>query len=64
MSLEQSIKHGKEHRRGYRERGLFGSGDATCRPHDACDFCQRNRLIRKRRLEAIERFERQQTPPG
>ena len=64
MSLDQSIKHGKEHRKGYRERGLFGAGDVTCRPHGACGYCQRNRLIQKRRLEAIERFEREQTLPA
>ena len=63
MSLDQAILHGKEHRKGYRERGLFGSGDVTCRPHGACGYCRLNRLIRKRRLAAIERFERQQTPP-
>ena len=63
MSLDQSILHGKELRKSYRERGLFGTGDVTCRPNGACGYCRRNRLIWKRRLEAIERFERQQTPP-
>ena len=59
MSLEQAIKHGKEHRKGYRERVLFGSGDATCRPHGACGYCRTNRLFAQRRLRAVERFERE-----
>ena len=52
MSLDQGIAHGKEHRKGYAERGKPGRFDATCRPHGGgrpglvCTHCQRNRLFR------------------
>ncbi len=59
MSLDKSIKHGKEHRKGYRERGMPGEYDVTCRPHGGsnpaqqCPYCLRNRQFRQRRAEAL-----------
>lgn len=55
MSLDKAIQHGKEHREGYRARGLPGECDKTCRPHGGgtsipCAYCERNRLIGLRRL--------------
>ena len=48
MSLDKSIKYGKEHRREY-----YGSKriDSTCRNHDSCPYCQRNRLYKKRKQQ-------------
>ena len=62
MSLDQSIKHGKEHRKSYLERGQPGTGDVSCRPNGWCSYCRPNRLFGKRRLDEIERFERQLAP--
>lgn len=59
MSLDKGIKHGKEHRKGYAERGKPGRTDPTCRPHGgghkwACGYCEGNRLFRHlRRVDAI-----------
>lgn len=60
MSLEKAIQHGKEHRKGYAERGKPGRFDATCRPHGGgkasmvCTYCERNRLFRHlRRVDAV-----------
>ena len=49
MSLDKAIASGKEHRRGYRERGKPGEHDRTCRPHGGgtsipCTYCERDRL--------------------
>lgn len=57
MSLVKAIAHGKEHRRGYAERGKPGRYDRTCRPHGGgaarpCSYCERNRLFRLRRTLA------------
>ena len=41
MSLNKSIKHGKEHRKPYRGSKNF---DKSCRNHGGCDFCKDNRL--------------------
>lgn len=54
MSLDKAIKSGKEHRKGYRERGKSGEFDRTCRPHGGgsgipCPWCEGNRAHRKRR---------------
>lgn len=54
MSLQKAIDHGKEHRKGYAERGLPGRFDMTCRPHGAgrspCPYCERNRLLYRRKM--------------
>lgn len=40
MSLNQSINHGKEHRKQYRGAKAV---DKTCRNHGGCEWCQENR---------------------
>ena len=40
MSLNQAIKHGKEHRKPYYRSGRF---DKTCRPNGSCPWCAGNR---------------------
>lgn len=60
MGLEKAIKHGKEHRKTYRERGKPGECDKTCRPHGGgtsipCPWCERNRLFARKKLTAIAR---------
>lgn len=55
MSLRKAIESGKEHRRGYRERGKPGEYDPTCRPHGGgypypCPWCENNRLFSRRKL--------------
>lgn len=41
MSLNKSIKYGKEHRKPYQGSKRF---DKSCRNHGSCDFCKNNRL--------------------
>lgn len=55
MSLEKSIKHGKEHRKPYRGSKEF---DKTCRNHGGCDFCKDGRLYssNKRKESADEKL--------
>ena len=60
MSLDKAIQHGKEHRKGYAERGKPGRNDPTCRPNGGgvstrpCTYCQRNRLFtHKKRMDAV-----------
>ena len=60
MSLDKAIKHGKERRKGYRERGKPGGFDVSCRPHGGgraypCPHCERNRLVWRLRQDAAER---------
>lgn len=61
MSLRKAIQHGKEHRKGYRERGKPGEWDLSCRPHGGglrafpCAYCERNRLFKRRMLDATAR---------
>lgn len=40
MSMDKSIKHGKEHRKPYRGSKAI---DRTCRNHGGCDWCEENR---------------------
>jgi hypothetical protein len=40
MSLDKSIKHGKEKRKPYYKSGRF---DPTCRPNGGCSYCKNNR---------------------
>lgn len=42
MGLEKAIKHGKEHRKEYRDARRW---DCTCRNHGACSYCRSNRTI-------------------
>jgi hypothetical protein len=44
MSLDQAIKHGKEHRKPYRGSKAV---DVQCRNHNYCWICRKNRLHRK-----------------
>lgn len=48
MSLNKSIKSGKEHRKPYRGSKAF---DHTCRNHGTCKWCESNRKVRFRRRE-------------
>jgi len=48
MSLDKSIKHGKEKRKPYYRSGKF---DPTCRPHGGCPWCENNRLHKKKQKE-------------
>lgn len=41
MSLDKSIKSGKEHRKQYRGSKAV---DSTCRNHGSCKHCRDNRL--------------------
>ncbi len=50
MSLDKAIKHGKERRKSYRQRGKPGEFARSCRPHGGghsspCSYCQRARLF-------------------
>lgn len=40
MSLDKSIKSGKEHRKEYYGSKSF---DRSCRNHGGCDWCEENR---------------------
>ena len=52
MSLDKSIKHGKERRKQYRGTKAY---DKTCRNHGSCDYCRNNRLHNgKKRLARIK----------
>lgn len=57
MSLSKGIKHGKEHRKGYAERGKPGRYDTSCRPHGGCSYCLRNRLLYRRLFSEVGREE-------
>ena len=49
MSLDKSIKHGKEHRKEYRGAKAI---DKTCRNHGSCEYCKGNRMYKvKKELE-------------
>lgn len=71
MSLDKAIQHGKEHRKGYRERGRPGECDKTCRPHGGgtsipCPWCERSRMLLTRLLEveAKEQIDDLDLSPG
>ena len=60
MSLNQSITHGKEHRKPY--RGAKGI-DRTCRNHGGCEWCKGNRTHKNdkselRQVQELEEYER------
>ena len=46
MSLDKSIKHGKEHRKPYSKAKAV---DKSCRNHGDCLYCQGNRLYQARK---------------
>jgi hypothetical protein len=48
MSLEKSIKYGKEKRKPYYGSKSF---DYTCRNHGSCPYCQGNRMIQAKRFK-------------
>lgn len=55
MSLDKAIKHGKEHRKPYRDCRSF---DLSCRNHGAghahpCPWCEANRLYNARKKEVL-----------
>lgn len=57
MSLDKAIKHGKEHRRSYAQRGKSGRFDVSCRPHGGgharpCPYCEGARLFHVKREDA------------
>lgn len=59
MSLDKAIKHGKEKRKTYEERGKPGRYDPTCRPHGGgsnrpCKYCEGNRLFSKRKSVMVD----------
>ena len=43
MALDKAIKHGKEHRKPYRDAKAV---DKSCRNHGDCDWCKNNRLYK------------------
>jgi len=51
MSHDKAIKHGKEHRKGYRHSARH---DKECRNHGSCTWCEGKRRFfdKKRRKEA------------
>ena len=51
MSLDKSIKSGKERRKPYRGVKAYCK---VCRNHGSCDYCRNNRLHNtKKRLERL-----------
>lgn len=48
MSLDQAIKHGKEHRKPYRYAKAV---DTSCRNHGDCPYCKSNRTIQKQKIQ-------------
>ena len=53
MSLDKAIAHGKERRREYRGSQRF---DRSCRHQGSCPYCQNNRLMPARRIDALARI--------
>lgn len=55
MSLDKSIKYGKERRKPYRKAKAV---DKTCRNHGSCPYCKGNRLhnSKKRILAAKDKI--------
>lgn len=48
MSLDKAIEHGKEHRKPYYgAKAIFPS----CRNHSGDEYCEKNKLIRRRKDE-------------
>lgn len=52
MSLDKSIKNGKEHRKPYHGSKSF---DKTCRNHGGCPWCEENRQYKNtKRIQKAE----------
>ena len=52
MSLDKSIKSGKEHRKPYHGSKSF---DKTCRNHGGCPWCEENRQYKNnKRIQKAE----------
>ena len=57
MSLDKSIKSGKEHRKQYRKAKRV---DLSCRNHGNCPWCEENRKYKNlKRKELIESKEKE-----
>lgn len=57
MSLDKSIKSGKEHRKPYRKAKAV---DPSCRNHGNCTWCQENRQYKNnKRLEMVKDYLKQ-----
>ena len=56
MSLDKSIKYGKEHRKEYFDSRAV---DKTCRSHGSCPWCQGNRFHKyaKQSINAKQQLE-------
>lgn len=54
MSLDKSIKHGKEKRKKYRGAKAI---DCTCRNHNSCSWCRETRLHANKRRKAESEYE-------
>lgn len=56
MSLDKSIRFGKEHRRPYRGAKAV---DCSCRNHGSCSWCRLNRTHKndKRETAAVQEME-------
>lgn len=62
MGLDKAIEHGKEKRKPYTGAQAI---DRTCRNHGTCEYCERNRLYQRLKIEeasvqALEEFENEQ----
>ena len=53
MSLDKSVKYGKEKREEFRGSKRF---DMTCRNNGSCKHCQRNRTFSKLKLSEIDKL--------
>lgn len=56
VSLSKAILHNKERRREYRGARAIAS---SCRHQGSCSYCERNRRIAERRLNASARLRSQ-----
>ena len=57
MSLDQAIRHGKEHRQPYRKAKAV---DKSCRNHGSCAYCKSNRTHKNKVREDISREKMQE----
>lgn len=48
MSLDKSIKSGKEHRKPYRKAKAV---DSSCRNHGSCSWCEGNRTYQEQKAQ-------------
>ena len=52
MSLDKAIEYGKEKRKPYTGSKAI---DCTCRNHGSCEWCERNRLYQRLKVEEASR---------